>query len=212
LDDVTASKDALRDELAAVLAVPDEVAEYERRFLVRLTAAGVGQPDLHTGGRKLADAVATFIKQYNAIRRDQGGQSAPDDYADVLPLSAWSELPHHFAGVEVFEVEHPNAIDVCPLPPSTDIANYTDDGHRPALEATRRETVRAWSTIIGSWCEREGEDLLPIYRAVWALLLSHYMQPDTSNLTNLEAIEVASPWVANGVVRLKDVAGTPRPQ
>lgn len=205
MDDVTASKDALRDELAAVLSVPDEVADYERRFLARLTAAGIGQPDLHTGGRKLADAVATFIKQYNAIRRDQGGQAAPDNYADVLPLSSWSELPRQFAGVEVVDVEHPKAIDVCPLPPSPDIANYTDDGHRPPLEATRRETVRAWSTIIGAWCEREGKDLPPIYRAVWALLLSHYMQPDTSSLANLETIEVASPWSHEGVVRLKDV-------
>lgn len=207
LDDITASKDALRDELAAVLSVPDEVADFERRFLARLTAAGIGQPDLHTGGRKLADAVATFIKQYNDIRRDQGGQTAPDDYADVLPLAAWSELPRQFAGVEVVEVEDPKAIGVCPLPPETDIAKYTEDGHRPPLEATRRETVGAWSAIIEAWCKRKGEDLAPIYCAVWALLLSHYMQPDTSNLANLEPIEVTSPWSDGGVVRLKDVSG-----
>lgn len=206
LDGVTASKDALRDELAAVLSVPDEVADFERRFLARLTAAGIGQPDLHTGGRKLADAVATFIKQHNAIRRDQGGQAAPDDYADVLPLGAWSELPRQFAGVKVVDVEDPNAIGLCPLPPETDIAKYTEDGHRPPLEATRRETVRAWSAIIESWCKRKGRNLAPIDSAVWALLLSHYMQPDTSNLSNLEAIEIQSPWSDEGVVRLKDVA------
>lgn len=207
LDDVTASKDALRDELAAVLSVPDEVADYERRFLARLTAAGIGQPDLHTGGRKLADAVATFIKQYNAIRRDQGGQAAPDDYADMLPLAAWSELPRQFAGMEVVDVEHPKPFDVCPLPPFTDIAEYTEDKHRPPLEATRRETVAAWSAVIEAWCKRKGKDLPPIYCAVWALLLSHYMQPDTSNLANLEPIEVKSPWSDEGVVRLKDVSG-----
>jgi hypothetical protein len=210
LDDLTASKEAFRDQLIATLAVPDDVREYQRTFLDHLSAAGIGQPDLHTGGRKMADEVAVFIRQYHAARRGGGTQGTPDNHADVLPLSSWSELPRQFAGVKVVDVEDPKLIGLCPLPPETDIAKYTEDGHRPALEATRRETVRAWSTIIGSWCERGGEDLLPIYRAVWALLLSHYMQPDTSNLANLEAIEVASPWVANGVVRLKDVAGTPR--
>lgn len=212
LDDVTATKDTLREQLVAVLAVQDEVAGYERDFLTRLSAAGVGQPDLHTGGRKLAEAVAAFIRQFNADRRDQDGQVRPDNYADVLPLSSWSDLPHNFAGVTIVDVDEPKGFGVCPLPPSTDIADYTPDGRRPPLEQTRRETVASWSVIIESWCDINGRNLPPIYRAIWALLLSHYMQPDTSSLANLEAIEVASPWSEDGVVQIKDVTGIKKPR
>jgi hypothetical protein len=211
LDDVTATTDTLREQLVAVLAVQDEVAGYERDFLTRLSAAGVGQPDLHTGGRKLAEAVAAFIRQYNSDRRDPSGPSRPDDYADVLPLSSWRELPRIFAGVEVVDVEAPKGLDVCPLPPFTDIARYTVSGCRPSLCETRRETLKSWSSVIDSWCAENGRELTPLQKAVWALLLGHYMQPDTSNLANLEGLEVASPWSDDGVVRIKDVTGIKKP-
>ena len=204
LDDVTASKGVLRDELIAVLAVPDEIAGYERDFLVRLTAAGVGQPDLHTGGRKLADAVAAFIKQYNSNRRGGGGQVGPDNYADVLPLSSWSELPRRFAGIELVDVAPGDeaGFGATPLPPFTDIAAFVEDGSRPPLAETRRATVSGWSGIIGAWCNRTGTTLAPMERAAWAILLAHYLSDDASNISNLNGQEMESPWAEGRVVRI----------
>lgn len=207
LDDLTASKEAFRDQLIATLAVPDDVKDYQRIFIDRLSAAGIGQRDLHTGGRKMADEVAVFIRQYHAARRGGGTQGTPDNHADELPVSSWSELPHKFAGVEMVDVEDPTNFDVCPLPPSTDIANYTDDGIRPSLGATRSETVETWARIIKSWCNNNDTVLPPVYRSVWALLLSHNMPADTSDLANLERVEIASPWSNEGIVRLKDLTG-----
>lgn len=208
LDALKASIDARRSvihaELIAAACEPIEVTPYEQLFLDRLNAADVKQADLHTGGRKLASAVADFIRQFNKDRRDAGVQSAPESYADKVPLASWSDLPRTFAGAELVDVDPSEAkdLDVCPLPPSTDIAAFTDDGHRPTLLGTRRETVLAWSKIISGWCERNDSDLSPLQRAVWALLLGHYMEADTSSLSNLAAIEIASPWQSGGIVRL----------
>lgn len=208
LDGLKASVDARRSvihaQLIAAACEPIEVRPYEQQFLDRLYAADVKQPDLHTGGRRLASAVADFIRQFNKDRRDGGTQSAPESYADKVPLASWSDLPRTFAGVELVDVDPSEAkdLDVCPLPPSTDIAAFTDDGHRPTLLGTRRETVLAWSKIIGGWCERNDTDLSPLQRAVWALLLGHYMEADASSLSNLATLEIASPWQAGGIVQL----------
>lgn len=208
LDALKASVDARRSvihaQMTAAACEPIEVTPWEQLFLERLNAADVKQADLHTGGRKLADAVADFIRRFNKDRRDGGAQSAPESYADKVPLVSWSDLPRAFAGVELVNVHPTEAkeLDVCPLPPFTDIAAYTDDGHRPAPQGTRQETVSVWSKIIGGWCERNDRELSPLQLAVWALLLGHYMEADASSLSNLAAIEIASPWQAGGIVRL----------
>lgn len=209
LDSLRASVEARRSvihaELIAAACEPTEVMPYEQLFIERLNASDIKQADLHTGGRKLAIAVADFIRQFNKERRDGGKPTAPENYADKVPLASWSDLPRAFAGVVLIDVDAADALelDVCPLPPSTDIATFTEDGHQPALLETRLETVVAWSKIIDGWRQRNNSTLSPLQRAIWALLLGHYMRPDTTNLSNLEAVELASPWKAGGIVRLK---------
>lgn len=204
LDGAIAQQDVVRAELIATIAVPDTIAGYQKEFMMRLEAEGIRQPELHTGGRGLASAVAAFIKQYDAERHGATEQRAPDSYADMAPLSSWSELPRQFAGIELVDVAPGDeaGFETTPLPPFTDIAAFAEDGSRPSLGETRRDTVSGWSRIIEAWCNRTGTTLSPMERAVWAILLAHYLSDDGSNISNLHGQEVKSPWAEGRVVRI----------
>lgn len=211
---VEVSRSAVQAELIAAALEPERVKEYEKLFLDRLAAAEIKQPDLHTGGRKLADATAAFIRQFNAERRGEAGQEPPESYADLVPLRSWADLPRRFAGIQLVDVDPDkvNPLGTIPLPPSTDIATFTDDGRRPALGGTRRATLSAWAALLGRWCATNASrpKLSGMECAVWAALLAHYMRDDASNISNLDGLELVSPWAPDAVVRI--VAPAPAKQ
>jgi hypothetical protein len=202
--ELDAEQAVMRAELTATLALGSEIAVYQRQFVKRLEAAGIGQPDLHPASRALAQAVATTIRQYNGDRRAFDNVAKPEDYEDQFPLSSWSELPRTFAGYELVDVdpEDMKFRDVYPLPPATDIAEFTPNGSRPEPLGTNRETIIAWLGLIEAWSEGHAIELKGMHSACWAMLLAHRMVDDNSRIKNLDGVYVASPWEAGRVVRI----------
>ncbi|WP_267414291.1 hypothetical protein [Sphingomonas sp. GC_Shp_4] len=189
---------SLHAELAATLAQGDPIAEYQRQFIRRLEAEGIGQPDLHPVSGELAKVVATAIRAYRTTKGNSGRRGS-DDY----PLNAWHELPRTFAGIQLEDVARDDVIDStpCPLPPSPNSAHYTNGKVPLEPLSTRRETLLAWSPSIKAWCKKHSVHLTGMQVAAWAMLLAHRLRNDASDLKSLNGLEMASPWDPNGFVR-----------
>lgn len=188
----------IRDQLLATIAEPADVPEYVVRLWRRLQAEGASQSDLQPQSKALAKAMLDAARAHNDSRKSGALQNEEEDE----PITTWVELPREFAGFRLRDVGPDEAVDfdICPLPPWTDIAYFTVDGQRPAIKPTRRETIIAWSKIIEGWCTQNGRKLSAMHAAAWAMLLGHRLDHDDSNLSNLNGIELQSPWDEEGIV------------
>lgn len=206
-DAIEAMRDAIRDELAATLALPaaDRLTSYHRRLAEHLEADGILAADLHPATRELGQTVAGAIRQLNAKRRGAKRLPAGEDYAEHFPIAGWADLPRAFAAFELVDVAAEDATDdsPCPLPPSTDTAFFTADRRPLQPQGSLRDTIAAWSKIIETWCIEQDVHLAPIQRAAWAMLLGHRLKNDGSKVSNLDSVELMSPWAEGELVRVK---------
>ena len=208
-DKIDAVRRKIGDELRLTIAERNDVPEYAQLLLKGLQAEGIRQPDLHPPSRALARVVAEAIRDYNAGRRNPKGEDAPNDYSD-RPVSEWVSLPRSFGGVELVDVQlkEDQWAEPFPLPPATDMAAFMPDRKRPELGPDRRQTIIAWSHLIGQWAGRTGKTVPGMQAATWALLLAHHMPWDESDLSRLHGLVLESPWKRGGVVRI-DVLSEP---
>jgi len=197
IDDRISSAQA---HLIATAAEPVEMPQYWQRLVGLIRAEGVRQEDIHPGSRALARHVAAAIRQFNAT--DVAGTD--ETYSDA-PLDSWSQLPREFAGFRLADVSLDDARfvfppDVFALPPSTDIAFFTMDRVAPPVRPTRRETYRAWMSVIEEWAARGHRELHHQQSAVWAMMLGHRLRDDSSDVKFFNGKVIESPWQRGGFV------------
>ncbi|WCT74184.1 hypothetical protein PQ455_02830 [Sphingomonas naphthae] len=191
------------DEIRLACIETDSVPEYVKDLWKHVSAEGVGQKDIHPASRNLGKALAQAVRDHNVERRAQSGDAAFERYDDV-PVASWSQLPRFIAGFELVDVDPGDNIDPspCPLPPSTDMADFTVDRQRPSFGTDRRETYIAWGGLMADWALRTGSSLPKSELNVWAFLLAHRLPADQSTVKIYHQREFQSPWQEGGVVRI----------
>lgn len=185
-------RDMALAELIVTAAEPTAIPQYWQKLVRRIQAEGIRQPDIHPCSRAMAKHVAAAIRDFKAT----GGAEADETYDD-LPIGSWAELPPEFAGFRLVDFDKSDTglrRAPCPLPPSTDIAYYTEDQRSLEPLSTRRETYIAWSEIIVKWCARTGLELNHQHPAIWAMLLAYRMDNDGSDVDFWKGMLIESPW------------------
>lgn len=200
-DILTNEKHAIADRLAVAVAKDRDLPMYATVFFRGLQAEGIVSTDIQSPPRGLLRAVAETIKEYRAGVRVAKAKLDPR-YADA-PVASWQKMDREIVGFKLDDVA-PDDIDfdVVPLPPSTDIATYTENGQRIAFGRDRREMVKTWSKVIMAWANRADVQLAPFNAEVWALLLAHRMPNDRSDMKRYAKVQIASPWKKDAVVQL----------
>lgn len=137
----------------------------------------------------------------------EDAEPADETYSDTS-LDRWSDLPRQFAGFKLVDV----ALDddrfimpptVFPLPPSTDIADFTANRIAPPTCSTRRETYRTWIGIIEAWAAGKKLDLHHQQPAVWAMILGYRLKDDDSDVSFFQDKVIESPWQRGSFVAIE---------
>lgn len=192
-----------RAELLATATEPADIPQYWVKLVKAVQAAGIRQEDVHPGSRALAEHIAKAIREFRAA-----GRSPVDESYSDAPLASWAELPPAFAGFKLVDVSLDDdrfimPPTVFPLPPSTDIADFTADRVAPPTRSTRQETYRLWMKVIEDWAARKNEKLPPQQAAVWSMLLGYRLREDGSDVTFFNGKVITSPWKRGGVVMIE---------
>lgn len=193
-----ADRDKARDELIALACQPLPVPEYMDQLAIRMLAEGVTQSDVHPASRELARHMVAALREFNE-RRSQSEFEDDDDYDDA-PLRSWKDLPRRFAGWELTERPRTGKrLSPTPLPPSTDIAYFTETGERPQFRESLVETYDYFGHIIEEWQRRNNKTADPCVASVWALLLAHRIPDDGIGDKYYESsrYDIVSPWNEN---------------
>lgn len=193
-----AARDKARDEMAAVACQPLPVPEYMDQLAIRMLAEGVTQSDVHPASRELARHMVAALREFN--ERRSKAEFEDDDVYDDAPLRSWKDLPRRFAGWELTEQPRTgNRLSPNPLPPSTDIAYFTETGERPQFRESLVETYDYFGHIIEEWQRRNNKTADPCVASVWALLLAHRIPDDGIGDKYYESsrYDIVSPWNEN---------------
>lgn len=198
---INVRRDMALAELIKATAEPSPVPVYWQTLIRRIQAEGIRQPDVHPSSRALARHLADAIRNF-----DPRDYQHVDEYYSDRPIATWDLLPREFAGFRLVDLDEVDPFlhrDPSPLPPSTDIADFTADGHRPEALATRRDTYVAWKKVIADWCDRTGRTLTDQHQTVWAMLLAYDMDGDGSNVDFFDQFPIQSPWDPNRFVLIE---------
>lgn len=200
---IQGQRDIALAELITTAAEPASMPVYWQKLVRRIQAEGIRQTDVHPSSIAMAKHLAAALRDFNAA----DSAEADESYGD-LPIGSWAELPRDFAGFTLIDFDKSDMAlrpDPCPLPPSTDIAYYTADGHRPNLLYSRHATYTAWIKIIVAWCDRTGRKLDQQHQAIWAMLLAYKIKDDVSKVDFFKGRLIESPWQRDQIVIIEIV-------